>query len=89
MISFDNTENAFKSKSNSDLSRSYWLFKMVSNPLLVNFGAKVAPLGLNIGFKGLIKNTIFYRPYLVDSGSSGLKIYFNYSKMICKKFHEY
>ena len=59
MISFDNTENAFKSKSNSDLSRSYWLFKMVSNPLLVNFGAKVAPLGLNIGFKGLIKNTIF------------------------------
>lgn len=59
MISFDNTENAFKSKSNSDLSRSYWLFKMVSNPLLVNFGAKFAPLGLNIGFKGLIKNTIF------------------------------
>jgi proline dehydrogenase len=59
MISFDNTENAFKSKSNSDLNRSYWLFKMVSNPVLVNFGAKLAPLGLTIGFKGLIKNTIF------------------------------
>ena len=59
MISFDNTKNAFKSKSNSDLSRSYWLFKMVSNPQLVNFGAKVAPIGLIIGFKGLIKNTIF------------------------------
>lgn len=59
MISFDNTENAFKSKSNSDLNRSYWLFKMVSNPALVNFGAKLAPLGLTIGFKGLIKNTIF------------------------------
>ena len=59
MVSFDNTENAFKAKSNSDLKRSYWLFKMVSNPLLVNFGAKVAPLGLKIGFKGLIKSTIF------------------------------
>jgi proline dehydrogenase len=59
MISFDNTENAFKSKSNSDLNRSYWLFKMVSNPILVNFGAKVAPLGLTIGFKELIKSTIF------------------------------
>jgi proline dehydrogenase len=59
MISFDNTENAFKSKSTSDLNRSYWLFKMVSNPQLVNFGAKVAPIGLIIGFKGLIKNTIF------------------------------
>ena len=59
MISFDNTENAFKAKSNSDLNRSYWLFKMVSNPGLVKFGAIAAPLGLIIGFKGLIKNTIF------------------------------
>jgi proline dehydrogenase len=59
MISFDNTENAFKAKSNGDLNRSYWLFKMVSSPALVNFGAKTAPIGLAIGFKGLIKNTIF------------------------------
>jgi proline dehydrogenase len=59
MISFDNTENAFKAKSNSDLNRSYWLFKMVGNPALVKFGAKTAPIGLMLGFKGLIKNTIF------------------------------
>jgi proline dehydrogenase len=59
MISFDNTENAFKGKTNGDLNRSYWLFKMVSNPFLVNIGAKTAPIGLTIGFKGLIKNTIF------------------------------
>ncbi len=59
MISFDNTENAFKAKSNSDLNRSYWLFKMVSNPGLVKFGSVAAPIGLAIGFKGLIKNTIF------------------------------
>ena len=59
MISFNNTENAFKAKSDSDLNRSYWLFKMVGNPTVVNFGAKVAPIGLAIGFKGLIKSTIF------------------------------
>ncbi len=59
MISFDNTENAFKGKANSDLNRSYWLFKMVGNPTLVNISAKLAPIGLNIGFKGLIKATIF------------------------------
>lgn len=59
MVSFDNTENAFKAKSNGDLSRSYWLFKMVGNPTLVKLGAKTAPIGLALGFKGLIKNTIF------------------------------
>ncbi len=59
MVSFDNTENAFKAKSDFDLKKSYWLFKMISNPALVKFGAKTAPIGLAIGFKGLIKNTIF------------------------------
>ncbi|WP_317900082.1 proline dehydrogenase family protein [Aurantibacillus circumpalustris] len=59
MISFDNTENAFKAKSNSELSRSYWLFKLISNPLLVKAGATLGPLALNLGFKGIIKGTIF------------------------------
>lgn len=59
MVSFDNTENAFKAKSNSDLTKSYWLFKLISNPALVKLGATFAPLSLNIGFKGLIKSTIF------------------------------
>ncbi|MCA0428893.1 MAG: proline dehydrogenase family protein [Bacteroidetes bacterium] len=59
MISFDNTENAFKSKTNKNLKQSYWLFKLIGNPALVNFGAAFGPLSLKIGFKGLIKNTIF------------------------------
>jgi proline dehydrogenase len=58
-ISFDNTENAFKSKSNADLNRSYQLFKLISNPFLVKMGATFTPLALSIGFKGIIKNTIF------------------------------
>lgn len=59
MISFDNTENAFKAKTDKDLRRSYQLFKLIGNPTLVKFGALFTPLALNIGFKGLIKKTIF------------------------------
>ncbi len=59
MVSFDNTENAFKAKSNGDLNRSYWLFKLISNPLLVKAGAGLGPLALHLGFKPLLKSTIF------------------------------
>lgn len=59
MVSFDNTENAFKAKSNAELKRSYWLFKLIGNPALVKLGANFGPLALNTGFKGLIKSTIF------------------------------
>ncbi|MCC6369362.1 MAG: proline dehydrogenase family protein [Bacteroidia bacterium] len=59
MISFDNTENAFKAKTNAELNRSYWLFKLIGNPSVVKLGAGFGPMALNIGFKGLIKNTIF------------------------------
>lgn len=59
MISFDNTENAFKSKTTADLNRSYWLFKLIGNPAVVNIGAALGPFSLKIGFRGLIKSTIF------------------------------
>jgi proline dehydrogenase len=59
MISFNNTEIAFKAKSDSELNRSYWLFKLIGSPVLVKIGAAFTPLALNIGFRGLIRNTIF------------------------------
>ncbi len=58
-LSFENTENAFKGKSNYELNRSYWLFKLISSPSLVKIGAATAPLALNMGFKGIFKKTIF------------------------------
>jgi proline dehydrogenase len=58
-VSFDNTRIAFISKSDGELIRSYWLFKLIGNPALVKWGGGLAPLGLKLGFKGLIKNTIF------------------------------
>ena len=37
-IYFENTEIAFSAKSDSDLEKAYWLFKMMSSPSLVKFG---------------------------------------------------
>ncbi len=61
MISFDNTEIAFKSKSNTDLAKAYWLFKIIGNPKLVKVGkwATNTALNLNLPIKGIIKKTIF------------------------------
>lgn len=59
MISFDNTEIAFKSKSDKELKRAYWLFKIVASPTMVKLGKIFAKPALYIGFKPLIKNTIF------------------------------
>jgi proline dehydrogenase len=36
--SFDNTEIAFSGKTNAELKRAYWLFKLIGNPALVVAG---------------------------------------------------
>jgi proline dehydrogenase len=61
MVSFENTEIAFKSKSDKDLKRAYWLFKMVGNPSIVKFGkwATNASFKAHLPINGMIKATIF------------------------------
>ncbi|MFY9307755.1 MAG: proline dehydrogenase family protein [Bacteroidia bacterium] len=61
MLSFNNTEIAFSGKTNQDLNRSFWLFKMVSNPAFVNLGKSLTTFAikLHLPVKGLIKATIF------------------------------
>ena len=61
MISFENTEIAFQSKSDKDLERAYWLFKIVGSPTMVKFGKWGANVALSAGLpiKGLIRKTIF------------------------------
>jgi len=61
MISFDNTEIAFSGKTKNDLNRSYWLFKLVSNPAFVNIGKGLTNFAIkaHLPIKGLIKATIF------------------------------
>jgi proline dehydrogenase len=61
MISFDNTEIAFSGKTRNDLQRSYWLFKLVGNPTIVNFGKTMTEFALaaHLPIRGMIKATIF------------------------------
>ncbi len=63
MISFDNTEIAFKSKSNKDLKRAYWLFKAVGSRAFVKFGKWATNIAfkLRLPIKGIIKKTIFHQ----------------------------
>lgn len=61
MISFNNTEIAFKHKSNKDLKRAHFLFSVIGNPGMVKMGKGLTNFGLNTGLpiKGIIKATIF------------------------------
>jgi len=60
MISFDNTEIAFSGKSRSDLNRSYWLFKLISNSVFVNIGKSLTTFAIksHLPIKAIIKATI-------------------------------
>ncbi|MFM1914954.1 MAG: hypothetical protein RLZZ531_623 [Bacteroidota bacterium] len=61
MISFDNTEVAFSSKSNRDLKRAYWLFKIIASPFIVKVGKGTTnmALKLRLPISAPIKATIF------------------------------
>ena len=61
MVSFDNTEIAFSGKSDKDLRRSFWLFRMIGSPSFVKIGKGLTNFALKIHFpiKGMIKATIF------------------------------
>jgi proline dehydrogenase len=61
MISFDNTEIAFKYKSTRDLRRAYTLFKLVGKSWLVRFGKWFTPIAfkLRLPIQGIVKATIF------------------------------
>lgn len=59
--SFENTKIAFQSKSDKDLQKAYWLFRMVGRPWLVNLGSaflKVA-MTLRLPLNWAVKPTIF------------------------------
>lgn len=60
-LSFDNTEVAFRGKSNADLERAYWLFKVISINFLTKIGPPITNLALKLGLpvKPLIKSTIY------------------------------
>lgn len=61
MLSFENTEIAFKSRSNKDLQRAYFLFKVIASNTLVSLGKVFALGALKIHFPvdWAVKPTIY------------------------------
>ena len=61
MISFENTEIAFQSKTDKDLRRAHFLFKMIGSNLLVSAGKTFsrAALKLHIPVGWAVKPTIY------------------------------
>lgn len=60
-LSFDDTEIAFRAKTNADLNRAYWLFRIINVNLIAKIGPPLTRFAFTIGLpiKGLIKSTIF------------------------------
>ncbi|WP_408024753.1 proline dehydrogenase family protein [Tenacibaculum sediminilitoris] len=58
---FDNTETAFKLKSDSELERAYFLFKMIQSQPMVRIGTTVTNFALkaHLPVEGLIRSTVF------------------------------
>ena len=76
---FQNTRIAFESKSDSDLKQSYVLFKVLSYPWMVRWGAWISPILLKIGFKSIIRKTLFKQfvggEYLKDCSQTVNRLY--------------
>jgi proline dehydrogenase len=61
IISFDNTENAFAYKSDSDLKSAHFLFASMGYAFLVKWGTRVTPWAIRMGLpvQGIIRRSIF------------------------------
>jgi proline dehydrogenase len=60
-LSFDNTEVAFAGKSDYDLKRAYWLFKLIGSNTLVKFSKPFANLAvdLHLPIGPIVRQTLY------------------------------
>jgi proline dehydrogenase len=60
-LDFYDTKTAFADKSNEELRKKYWLFKLLNSSLITNLGTKLTELAfrMKLPVKGLVKETVF------------------------------
>ncbi len=60
-LSFDNIENAFEYKSDTEITKAYWLFKTISQPAIVKYAPTLTAvaLKLHLPIKWAVKGTIY------------------------------
>jgi len=73
--SFENTEMAFVAKSDWQLKKAFWLFKVVNNNYMAKISTRSAnfALKLHLPIKGIIKKTVFEHFCGGESISESLK----------------
>jgi proline dehydrogenase len=83
---FNDTETAFKLKSDEDLNRALFLFGMINRPTLVKIGTTLTNLSLKLHLpvEGLIKATIFKQ---FSGGETMEDCLPNIRKMYSKNLH--
>jgi proline dehydrogenase len=61
MISFDNTKVAFADKTDNQLKKALWLFRLVKNPFLVKTGSRLLLVANRLRFplRWVLKSTVF------------------------------
>jgi proline dehydrogenase len=61
MVSFNSTEIAFGIKSDRDLNKAFWLFRVISSPIIVRIGGFLSRLAIKIHFPigWIVKPTIY------------------------------
>lgn len=61
LVSFDNTQTAFAGKSDNDLRKARWLFRLMGNSLVVDIGSHITQMALrlNLPVTSLVKQTIY------------------------------
>ena len=55
MVSFENTEIAFESKSNAELTKAYLLFKFIGNKSLVSLSKPFAGIAVVVKTLEIVK----------------------------------
>jgi len=61
IVSFDDTKVAFAGKDDQELQHSAWLFRIMSNAAIVDIGAYITQMALQIGLpvQSILKTTIY------------------------------
>ncbi len=60
-LDLSNTEIAFSDKSNKELNKAYWLFRLMKNNLLVKVANKLALISIKMKLpvKWIVRRTVF------------------------------
>lgn len=77
MSLFDNTEHAFSSKSDAELKKAHYLFKLIGNPTLTSLGTLFfkLPFATNLPLvKPAIKETIYKQFVGGETAEEGVKV---------------